>query len=120
MMRWLAVLVLLCIPTSVLAGNVDGRWDHIAQDMKDWFRSQRNPHTKISCCDESDGEQVEEDIRNGEYWVRSPMSGGEWMRVPPENVIQAPNKWGRAVAWYRRENGVGPMTVYCFIPGAGI
>ncbi len=89
-----------------------------AQDSRaqQWLLQQRNPVNKISCCDQKDAEMVEEDIRDGIYWVRSHMTSGQWVRVPPENVIRAPNLFGRPVAWFRHQ--IGGVLVFCYAPGA--
>lgn len=89
-----------------------------AVDVKQWFREQRQPGTEASCCNEADGETVEEDIRGGQYWVRSPMTGGAWIQVPDRVVIKEPNLWGRPVAWFRKNRSSGGVMVFCFAPGA--
>ena len=71
---------------------------------------------------------VEEDIRNGEYWIRSAktmmfsrfnqLKDGKdgWVRVPADVIIKEPNLYGRPVAWYYLENAM--LQIRCFSPGS--
>lgn len=93
-----------------------GQFAQYSLQEREWFRKQRQPVTLFPCCDEADGEQVEEDIRNGEYWVRSDRTAGLWVRVPPEVVIKEPNLFGRPVAWWRHTDG--RPSVFCYAPGS--
>lgn len=115
----LLILFFLFALVTPATGHVHGTdWAQMSPDMQRWFKDQRNPVNHGLCCDEKDGEEVEEETRDGEYWVRSQKSGGQWIRVPPEYVILEPNKWGQPIAWFRYENGI--PWVYCFIPGGGV
>ena len=83
----LAASILIC---PALARD-DGRFIHLPVDLRDWFRSQKSPMTGEHCCDEADGTYVEEDIREGHYWVRW-STVGKWQRVPDEVIIHGPNR----------------------------
>jgi len=94
-----------------------------------WLQKQRHPKTNVLCCNDADGEQVEEDIRNGRYWINSNHTRGIWMLVPDEVVIREPNMHGRPVAWFRWEGAGSIQTlprddlrpvIYCYVPGAGL
>jgi hypothetical protein len=89
---------------------------NMSPQQKKWFNEQVKPGTKAPCCSAADGEEVQEDIREGVYWILSKTTRGEWLRVPPESVITEPNRWGQPLAWFRHESG--KPFVYCFSPGA--
>lgn len=96
-------------------------WAQLSPQQRQWFRQQRKPDTYALCCSEpdvgSDAEIVEEDIRNGEYWVRSPTTRGEWIKVPAHAVLTEPNKFGRPVVWWRWQDG--HPVAFCYSPGGG-
>jgi hypothetical protein len=88
---------------------------------------------KGSCCTGFDGHPPEAvfQISNNHYQVRLE---GQWVDVPPEAVIDEPNKYGAAVVWYSvsragaqgywdgstwHPTGPGETTfnIRCFLPG---
>ena len=99
---------------------------------RNWLQKQKRPNTTFSCCNEADGEIVEEDIRYddkgiGHYWIKSRHTRGVFMIVPDAAVIREPNLHGRPVAWFRWGAGTSrqtvprddlPVEVYCYAPGA--
>lgn len=114
-----AVLVALLWGIAALAHTHD--WAQLTPQQRQWFREQTQPNTKQLCCSEpdvgSDAEIVEEDIREGKYWIRSPKTHGVWVKVPDHAVLTEPNKFGRPVVWWRWQDG-NPVA-FCFAPGAG-
>lgn len=103
-----------------------GQYAEVDPAQQEWFREQVSPKTGGACCSEADGEMVEEDIRDGQYWIRSKHTidnakqnklATEWIQVPDDVVIREPNKFGRAVAWYKYEPA-GFLQVRCFAPGS--
>jgi hypothetical protein len=106
----LATGILIC---PALARD-DGRFSHLPADVRDWFRSQKSPVTGEHCCDEADGTYVEEDIRDGHYWVRW-STVGRWQRVPDEVIIHSPNRVGLPVVWWHYDH-LG-VRIRCFVPG---
>ncbi len=113
MKLWLTLAVVLACAPAMARDN--GQWAATPQAQRDWFKQQKNPKTGISCCNEADGEMVDEEIRDGRYWIASNLTKGVWLLVPSEVVILGPNWHGRPVAWFRHNNGV--PEVYCFAPG---
>lgn len=131
----LYVLVGVAIVVGVLAyyrpaHSHDWSHQHFAQstpDQRNWMQRQMRPGTTSNCCSESDGEQVDEEIRAGSYWVNSRHTRGVWLLVPPEAVITAPNPHGRPVAWFRWVAADGSFsnvprsdlspTIFCYSPG---
>ena len=89
---------------------------NMSPQQKDWFKKQKVPGTGNLCCDDNDGQEVQEDIREGVYWILSAKTQGEWLPVPASAVITEPNKWGQPIAWFWHENG--KLKVRCFSPGA--
>lgn len=101
-------------------------------DERRWFRNQQvpaGPAKGNSCCSDADGTYALEDIRDGHYWTRYHyrlygeagfLTEGEtdWVPVPDDAVIHAPNRHGAPAVWYRFENGQ-PL-IRCYAPGAGL
>jgi hypothetical protein len=113
MKLWLALAVVVaCAPAMA---HDSSQWAATPQAERNWFLQQKSPKTGLSCCNQSDFEQVDEEIREGRYWIASNQTRGIWLLVPPEVVIRGPNLHGRAVAWFRFPNG--NPEVYCFAPG---
>jgi hypothetical protein len=120
----------ICLLTGIITPadakeQYPGQYDSVDAPTRDWFKNQKSPKTGGLCCSEADGEMVEEDIRNGVYWIRSNKTidnakiyrlTTEWLEVPDEVVIKEPNQFGRAVAWYVFQNG--RLQVRCFAPGS--
>ena len=72
----------------------------------------------ILCCTEADGNEAQEDIRDGHYWTTWPAVAPVWYPVPDEVVIRGPNKIGRPVVWTYWENGT--LHIRCYAPGGGV
>ena len=119
--RFIAAPVLsfaLCHP----AGAADhGQLGPTSPDVKAWASTLENK-LKEGCCSSADGwkpEEVEYDMKGNKYRVKI---DGEWYEVPPDAVVDVPNRFGFAVVWYYRSwlNGMKPsVSIRCFIPGAG-
>src|ERR1700677_4494611 len=62
--------------SAVASARDNGQWSQSDPATREWFRSQRNPTTKVPCCSEADGTYAEEDIRGDDYWAGSPISDG--------------------------------------------
>ena len=124
------ICAVVVIFASMASARDNGQWAQSDPATREWFRSQKNPTTKVPCCSEADGTYAEEDIRENEYWTRFgyrtwDSSGSayreftsEWMRVPPETVIHNPNRHGAPVVWWYFVDG--KPGIRCFAPGAGI
>ena len=120
---FLTILVTLLAFQALAREQWPGQYSQMEPELRFWFNNQRNPTTKIPCCSTADGSYVEEDIRDGHYWVRFDKTNGEWREVPDDVVIRDPNKNGAAVVWYYYESGiVSPrmLKFRCFSPGAGL
>lgn len=98
--------------------------------LKSWFDSLTSG--KGPCCSFADGfsiSDVDYDTRgpNNTFRVRlckgpwpqtDPSCQSEWVDVPPEAVVQTPNRYGPAVVWPYLGSG-GETLIRCFLPGAG-
>jgi hypothetical protein len=86
------------------------------------------------CCSYADGvtlTDVEWDTKDGHYRV---FLEGQWIEVPDDAIVVAPNKYGRAIVWpypvYVGEGFFGhgdsgswrkvtkTIKIRCFMPGA--
>jgi hypothetical protein len=91
--------------------------------LKSWFDQLASG--KGLCCSFIDGVSVEDvdwdtngpkDARGqATYRVRL---HGEWLNVPPDSVVDEPNRFGPAVVWPYVDSG-GVTQIRCFLPGAG-
>lgn len=118
-MKKLFAVFLLGLSSAATARDF-GQYQNVDPATRQWFRSQKNPKTGILCCSEADGTYAEEDIRDGNYWVRFEARGQtiDWMEVPDDTVIRDPNKNGAPVVWWWYEKG--QIKIRCYSPGAGI
>jgi len=119
--RFIAASV-LSFALSHPAGAADhGQLGPTSPDVKAWAGTLENK-LKEGCCSTADGwkpEEVEYDMKGNKYRVKI---DGEWYEVPPDAVVDVPNRFGFAVVWYYRSwvNGIKPsVSIRCFIPGAG-
>jgi hypothetical protein len=119
--RFIAVSA-LTFALSHPAGAADhGQLGPTSPDVKAWASTLENK-LKEGCCSTADGwkpEEVEYDMKGDKYRVKI---DGEWYEVPPNAVVDVPNRFGFAVVWYYRSwlNGIKPsVSIRCFIPGAG-
>jgi hypothetical protein len=120
--------LLSLFPTLAIAKEqYPGQYAQYPPDQRKWFREQTSPKTGNPCCSEADGTFAEEDIREGQYWVkftaRDPHTGLEfpvpWTLVPDDVIIKKPNYNGSPVVWYGLGGGSATF-IRCFIPGAGL
>lgn len=115
MLRTLLLVLLFCAPA--LARD-NGQFNQASPDIRQWFRDQKSPKTGMICCTEADGNEAQEDIRDGHYWTTWPSVSPTWYPVPDELVIRDPNKVGHPVVWIYDEQGV--VKIRCFAPGGGV
>lgn len=136
---WSAILAVVIVFVMFVAMSQTRAhdWHHhdFAQatpTQRNWLNKQRRPGTTFTCCNESDGEQVDEEIRYdhkgiARYWINSKHTRGQWMQVPEEAVIREPNLHGRPIAWFRWAAPDGSFTtfpradlrpeIFCYVPG---
>ena len=106
MKRLALILLLLCTPALAHDANhpeLNSWFDHLASG-------------KGLCCSFADGHAVEDpdwDSKGGHYRVRL---DNQWIVVPDDAVIAAPNRDGRTMVWTGFVNG--ERAIRCFMPGS--
>ena len=111
-MKKILIICLVMTIGTAAARDPDGRF--VNSPLKDWFNglaSEKGP-----CCSDADGMTVEDpdwETKKGHYRVRL---NGEWVDVPDEAVINAPNRAGRTIVWPLYNNGKLNQ-IRCFIVG---
>jgi len=106
-----AALILIRDPTGKWAGD----------PLQSWFESLRNK-LGLYCCAKADGHALDDgewDIKDNNYRV---FVQGRWVVVPDDAVLSGPNKFGKAIVWFRNYPWrVTPDTrILCFLPGSGV
>jgi hypothetical protein len=113
------------LAVSVLVGQNTlardyGQYYSANPELRKWIEKLHDKAGQ-SCCDSADGHPAdyEWDFGNKGYRVRIE---GQWYNVPPEAVIEEPNKLGYATVWYWWSwDLAGDKThhIRCFLPGPG-
>lgn len=91
--------------------------DHDNPQLNGWFKELKSKNGP--CCDGADAMRLDDpdwDNDAGHYRVRLE---GKWVDVPPEAVVEGPNKSGVALVWPYVENG-RMERVRCFMPGTAV
>lgn len=108
----IVILMLLLGVHFARARDVDGRYAN--SPNKEWFEGL---HSKSGawCCNEADGEVDPTWRREGDHY--QVMIRGNWMDVPDDAIITAPNLIGKAVVWpiYAHSS---VQSIRCFMPGS--
>jgi hypothetical protein len=115
-------MALACIAlliAAVTVAPVHGH-DHARPDLDGWYHSLQSrkglccgPEDEYAALNQLDG--FDWKMEGGNYKV---FVDGRWLDVPPEAVIDQPNKAGRALVWLYHFQG--EPIVRCFMPGAMI
>jgi hypothetical protein len=95
-----------------------GQFGQYSDARDKWLRQQRSP-SGASCCSENDADLVEEDIRNGKYWIR--WREFDWTLVPDDALLPYPNPTGQPVVWWWpqwQKDGTLKPIIRCYSPGA--
>lgn len=116
---FLLTLIALLLVESARAHD-HGQFGQYSEARDQWLRQQTNPKTSMHCCTQADASLVEEDIREGAYWIR--WGQFDWVRVPDNAVLPYPNPRGEPVVWWApqwKDNKMSPL-IRCYSPGSGI
>ena len=120
-MRFISIVVSFLAAAHLAEAADHGQFGPTSPEMKAWVNSLENK-LREGCCSTADGwkpEEVEYDTRGNKYRVKIE---GQWYEVPPNAMIDLPNKFGFPIVWYYKtwDNGIKPsISIRCFIPGAG-
>ncbi|ETR77156.1 hypothetical protein X566_05620 [Afipia sp. P52-10] len=116
MLRSLTLVSVSLLCVGMALARDDGRYAGTNPELKKWFdslASGRGP-----CCSDADGfavSDVDWESKDGHYRVRL---DGQWLDIPDDAVITAPNRVGRTMVWPIKYPDV--IVIRCFMPGAMI
>lgn len=119
-MTWREWLFLLVIAVLLVAFGLSVHpvraHDHNRPGLDSWYAGLRSG--KGPCCggpsvDATTLDGPDWEAKDGRYRVRLK---GRWHDVPPDAVLNEPNKDGRTLVW--PIEGWGGMTIRCFMPGS--
>jgi hypothetical protein len=120
-LRLLMIALILSLAAAADAPARDnGQYRDTDPAIKEWIQ-QLTDKTGQGCCATADGHpaEYEWDVAGNHYKVRIE---GEWYDVPPEALVDEPNRLGYATVWYWWDWSVdGKKThhIRCFLPGPG-
>jgi hypothetical protein len=120
-LRLLMTAILLSVAAAADTSARDyGQYRDVDPAIKEWIQ-RLTDKTGQGCCATADGHpaEYEWDVAGNCYKVRI---DGEWYEVPPEAVVDEPNKLGYATVWYWWEwslDGKKTNHIRCFLPGPG-
>jgi hypothetical protein len=120
---WLRVLMTALLLSLAAAGTSArdyGQYRDTDPAIKEWVQRLTDKNGQ-GCCATADGHpaEYEWDMAGNHYRVRIE---GEWYDVPPEALIEEPNKLGHATVWYWWDwtlDGKKTHHIRCFLPGPG-
>jgi len=143
----IVVLVALCgmFYVSKSFGHTHpGQYSQYTPDQQQWIRGQKVPegngsYSGTSCCSTIDAEEVQEDIRDGHYWIKGTessdptkptlyqqyrnsgriegMDANGWVPVADSKVIHDANKIGSPIVYWGTSDA-RTLIVRCYAPGA--
>src|SRR5262249_28364784 len=109
---------LLIAAVVILVRDPTGKWAN--DPLQPWFESLRNK-LGLYCCAKADGHVLDDgewDTKDNNYRV---FVQGRWVVVPGDAVLSGPNKFGKAIVWFRNypwRLPPDPPTL-SFLPGWG-
>ena len=111
-----AALVAAFLLAPALARDL-GQYEHVSPTIRSWFKSLRNPHNGVWCCDESDCKRTEQRIAGDHYEALAP--DGQWLPIPADKIVHTDgNPTGEPVLCAMKIDGT--WRIYCFVPGGGV
>jgi hypothetical protein len=126
-MAWRRALIVGAAIAAALAGAVSARDDgrFAGQPLRSWFNNLSSG--KGLCCSFADGQSIA-DVD----WDTAAVAGadgnavvryrvridGQWVTVPPEALVNEPNRYGPAVVWPYNDVTTGKIQIRCFMPSS--
>jgi hypothetical protein len=118
----LLIAAIAALAATISLARDSGQWSQADPSIKKWIEDLKD-HNNVSCCNTADGFDVQWDTKDNRYRV---YLYGEWHLVPPEAVLDIPNRLGAARVWYTVQ--WGPMKdgkqvpskilIRCFLRGS--
>ncbi len=114
------LMAVLLLNVAAASARDYGQYGDTDPEIKEWVK-RLTDKTGQGCCATADGHpaEYEWDTAGNRYRVRIE---GEWYDVPPEALVEGPNKLGYATVWYWWDwtlDGKKTHHVRCFLPGPG-
>lgn len=117
------LLVMTAVIISIAAdapARDNGQYADVDPAIKEWVKRLTDKSGQ-GCCATADGFPADYDwnVADNHYRVRI---DDEWYDVPPEAVVDGPNRLGHATVWYWWEwdvEGKKVNHIRCFLPGPG-
>ena len=114
MFAWLVgIIVSVFILLAALGSQYAHAHDANHPELTDWFKGLYS--RKGVCCDGSDAVHIEDPDWTNDHGHYRVKLDGEWIDVPDEAVVDAPNKLGSALVWPIK--GYLGTSIRCFMPG---
>jgi hypothetical protein len=111
-------LALLLAAAVILVRDPSGKW--VGDPLQPWFESLQNK-VGLYCCAKADGHPLDDgewDIKDKNYRI---LVQGKWTVVPDDALVLGPNKFGKAIVWFRDQGEPTPSSrIQCFLPGSGV
>lgn len=111
----LTLIAALCLASVPALSRDSGQWGDVKPEIRLWFNGLANQRGG-QCCSFADGLSIDDpdwDVKGNGYRVRIK---GEWIDVPPEALVSAQNRIGRAIVWPLEVEG--KTKIRCFMPGS--
>lgn len=125
------ILTIGIVPAT--SGDPTGKWKALIAEGKAppaaWWNNLANRHKGL-CCSGSDGlalKDIDWDTKDGHYRVHlvdvlieGTRIKNEWITVPDDAVVDAPNLYSSAVVWpylTMTSDGIPHTAIRCFLKG---
>jgi hypothetical protein len=111
-------LLFAMAPVADVTARDFGQYRDTDPKLREWIEGLKDK-AGHGCCETADGHpaEYEWDMAGNRYRVQ--IEGG-WYVVPPEAVVEGPNKLGYATVWYWVSwelDGKESFHIRCFLPG---
>ncbi len=119
-LRLLLIALVLSLAAAGAPARDNGQYRDTDPAIKEWVNGLTDKNGQ-GCCATADGfpADYDWDTEGNHYKV---LIDGEWYDVPPEAVIDGPNRLGHATVWYWWDwslDGKKTNHIRCFLPGPG-
>jgi hypothetical protein len=114
----LTMIALIVLAAGGSSARDYGQYGNTDPEIKEWVKGLTDKSGQ-GCCATADGfpADYDWDVAGNHYKVRIE---GEWYDVPPEALVEGPNRLGHATVWYWWDwsaDGKKTHHIRCFLPG---